>query len=98
MPLRVRPAARVLARPLRQQRGGSPPRALADPTTIRQPAELLDEPSGPRPSMVTGKANSRSDLTQRVRTMPAHDTTMSVDHQDLGRLAEPTVADIPVDR
>jgi hypothetical protein len=30
--------------------------------------------------------------------MPTHDTTMSVDHQDLGRLAEPTVADIAVDR
>jgi hypothetical protein len=29
---------------------------------------------------------------------PAHDTTMSVDHEDLGRLAEPTVADIAVDR
>jgi hypothetical protein len=30
--------------------------------------------------------------------MPAHDTTMSVGHQDLGRLAEPAVADIAVDR
>jgi hypothetical protein len=30
--------------------------------------------------------------------MPAHDTTMSVDHQDLGRLAEPTVAAIAVGR
>ncbi len=29
---------------------------------------------------------------------PAHDTTMSVDHEDLGRLAEPTVSDIAVDR
>jgi hypothetical protein len=30
--------------------------------------------------------------------MPAHDTTMSVDDQHLGRLAEPAVADIAVDR
>jgi len=30
--------------------------------------------------------------------MPAHDTTMRVDHQDLGRLAEPAIADIAVDR
>jgi hypothetical protein len=30
--------------------------------------------------------------------MPAHDTTMRVDHQDLGRLAQPAVADIAVDR
>jgi hypothetical protein len=30
--------------------------------------------------------------------MPAHDTTMRVDHQDLGRLAEPAVADIALDR
>jgi hypothetical protein len=30
--------------------------------------------------------------------MPAHDTTMSVDHRDLGRLAEPTIANIAVDR
>ena len=29
---------------------------------------------------------------------PANDSTMSVDHEDLGRLAEPTVADIAVDR
>jgi hypothetical protein len=29
---------------------------------------------------------------------PAYDTTMSVDHEDLGRLGELTVADIAVDR
>jgi hypothetical protein len=43
--------------------------------------------------MVTGKGK----LLIRP-TMPAHDTTMSVDHQDLGGWPNPTIAAIAVGR
>ena len=57
-------------------------------------------PSGPRPPLVTRKGTQTLDPTSRsgfvlmARARP----TMSVDHEDLGRLAEPTVADIAVGR
>jgi hypothetical protein len=57
-------------------------------------------PSGPRPSHghpeghTTLDPTSRSGFVLMARARP----TMSVDHGDLGRLAEPTVADIAVDR
>ncbi|MGH3143831.1 MAG: hypothetical protein ACRDO9_11990 [Gaiellales bacterium] len=50
--------------------------------------------------MVTGKAHK---LLIRPHpagsySWPSHDTTMSVDHEDLERLAEPTVDGIAVGR